>query len=407
MAKNSMRHYRLFQAWQNQDKEYTDFITRTIRDVVEIEKSKGIEIEVIRYPAQDEAGSPDVVDMVWEQIANSDLFVGDLTGIAQVGDHIVSNPNVMYEVGIADALLGEKRVVLLCSKDTDISKLAFDINHKRISPLNKNNTHATDLLCEWIDAGILECDMQQMQKDFVLKDLYDDLYVVYNNFMRIAYSEDYTYSSGVLPPEITVIENNLKSSVLNELMLAIDYGCVIERLKSEIRTLYDSNNRRYLPDIIRIYKTLDKYNWFVHSIQKDVLLAENDKKFEAVLQNTKAFYLTGTEGADVLYGSILFDKKYLYINGNPPFQNVFLREMFSDDIKVLCHFQNVPVGDGALTGMKMKTYSVKSDAIDAYSQYIKDVLWAIYDFMDKMNFYPTNTTPDIRSNTIIVWEKSS
>lgn len=125
-----MRHYRLFQAWQNQDKEYTDFITRTIRDVVEIEKSKGIEIEVIRYPAQDEAGSPDVVDMVWEQIANSDLFVGDLTGIAQVGDHIVSNPNVMYEVGIADALLGEKRVVLLCSKDTDISKLAFDINHK-------------------------------------------------------------------------------------------------------------------------------------------------------------------------------------------------------------------------------------------------------------------------------------
>lgn len=26
-GENSMRHYRLFQAWQNQDKEYTDFIT--------------------------------------------------------------------------------------------------------------------------------------------------------------------------------------------------------------------------------------------------------------------------------------------------------------------------------------------------------------------------------------------
>ena len=59
-----MRHYRLFQAWQNQDKEYTDFITRTIREVVEIEKSRDIEVEVIRFPAQDEAGSPDVVDMV-------------------------------------------------------------------------------------------------------------------------------------------------------------------------------------------------------------------------------------------------------------------------------------------------------------------------------------------------------
>ena len=120
-----MRHYRLFQAWQNQDKEYTDFITRTIREVVEIEKSRGIEIEVIRFPAQDEAGSPDVVDMVWEQIANSDIFVGDLTGITNVGDCTVSNPNVMYEVGIADSLLGEKRVILLCSKDTEISRLAL------------------------------------------------------------------------------------------------------------------------------------------------------------------------------------------------------------------------------------------------------------------------------------------
>ena len=114
-----MRHYRLFQAWQNQDKEYTDFITRTIREVIDIEKSKGIDIEVIRYPAQDESGSPDVVNMVWEQIANCDLLVGDLAAIKQDNNHAISNPNVMYEVGIADAILGEKRVILLCSKDTE------------------------------------------------------------------------------------------------------------------------------------------------------------------------------------------------------------------------------------------------------------------------------------------------
>ena len=70
-----MKHYRLFQAWQNQDKAYTDFITRIIHDVVEMEAKEGIDIEVIRYPAQDESGSPDVVDMVWEQIADSDIFV--------------------------------------------------------------------------------------------------------------------------------------------------------------------------------------------------------------------------------------------------------------------------------------------------------------------------------------------
>ena len=132
-----MKHYRLFQAWQNQDKEYTDFLTKTIENVVKIELEKDINIEVIRFPAQDEAGSPDVVNMVWEQISNCDLFVGDLTSIADNDTHSISNPNVMYEVGIADAILGEKRVILVCSKETNIEKLAFDVNHKRISPLNK------------------------------------------------------------------------------------------------------------------------------------------------------------------------------------------------------------------------------------------------------------------------------
>lgn len=402
-----MRHYRLFQAWQNQDKVYTDFVTKIIHEVVKTEKSKGIDIEVIRYPAQNESGSPDVVDMVWKQIADSDIFVGDLTGITQVGDHTVSNPNVMYEVGIADALLGEKRVILLCSKETDISKLAFDINHKRISPLNKNNTKAADVLCEWIDAAILECDIYQVQRDFVLKNLYDDLYVVYNNFMRIVYSENFIYSAGVLPPQIADIECNLKGAVLNELMFDVDYSCVIERLKNEIRALYDSNNRRYLTDIIRIYKSLDKYNWFVHCIQRNVLLAENARIDEVLLQNKKAFCLTGVEGVEALYGSILFDKKYVYINSNPPFQNVFLEEMFSDGIKKACHLQNVSVDKGVLTGMKMKTYSINTEAIRIYSEYIGEVLYAIFEFMDKMNFYPTNTTSEIRSNTIIVWEKSN
>ncbi|CCY54288.1 uncharacterized protein BN781_00810 [Coprococcus sp. CAG:782] len=401
-----MRHYRLFQAWQNQDKEYTDFITRTIREVVEIEKSRGIEVEVIRFPAQDEAGSPDVVDMVWEQIANSDIFVGDLTGITNVGDCAVSNPNVMYEVGIADSLLGEKRVILLCSKDTEINRLAFDINHKRISPLNKKNTQAADFLCEWIDAAILECDIQQVQRDFVLKDLYDDLYVVYNNLMRIVYSEDYNYSLGVVPPGIENIETNLQTAVLNELMLVIDYSCVIDRLKTEIRALYDSNNRRYLGDIINIYKALDKYNWFVHATQKSVLLSENEEKYSALLQDTKAFYLTAVEGAEESYGSILFDKKYIYINGEPPFQNVYLREMFTDEVKVSCHLQNVPVGDSELTALKTKTYMLTPEAVSSYSKYLNDVLIAIYTFMDKMNYYPTKLIPDIKCNTIIVWDKS-
>lgn len=401
-----MKHYRLFQAWQNQDKEYTSFITKTIQDVVIIEKSKGIEIEVIRFPAQDEAGSPDVVNMVWEQIENCDIFVGDLTGIAEIEDHILSNPNVMYEVGIADALLGEKRVILLCSKDTQIDKLAFDINHKRISPLNKNNIKAKDYLCKWIEAAITECDIQQLQKDFIFMDLYDDLYIVYNNFMRIVYSEDYNYSLGVFPPQLEIIEKNLKTAKLNELMLATNYFCVIDRIKSEIRTLYDSNNRRYLEDIIKIYQTLDQYNWFVHSINKSAFLKNSGDLYKAILENSEAFYLTEVKYAKESYSSILFNKKFIYITGEPPFTNVFLKEMITDDVKKSCHIQRVPVSEGYLIAMNANTYTLVPEAVSSYSQYLFDVLMAIYSFMDKMNFYPTNVTQDIKCNSIIVWNKN-
>ena len=66
-----MKHYRLFQAWQNQNKEYTNFITEIIQQVVKAEYKKEIDINVIRFPAQNEAGSPDVVDEALEQECNS------------------------------------------------------------------------------------------------------------------------------------------------------------------------------------------------------------------------------------------------------------------------------------------------------------------------------------------------
>lgn len=401
-----MKHYRLFQAWQNQKKEYTDFITRVIREVVEIEREKGIEIEIIRFPAQDEAGSPDVVNMVWEQIANCDLFVGDLTAVAQIGEQSISNANVMYEVGIADALLGEKRVILVCSKETNIAKLAFDVNHKRISPLSIRNQNASATLCEWIEAGIVECDIQQLQRDFVLRDLYDDLYVIYNNFMRMVFTDDFGYSKGVNVPNTEIIMDNLKKAIWSELMISIDYGCVINRLQGEIRSLYETNNRRYISEIIRIYKALDKCNWIMHSIQKSAAFIKNETLTEVMLQNTKAFYVTGVDEIDELYGSILFQEKYVYINADPPFQNVYFREMFTDGILKSCHCQNAPVGDGALTGMKMFTYSLAVGVVDKFAECIYDVLISVYDFMDKMNFVPTNEATEIRGGTIITWKKS-
>ena len=400
-----MKHYKLFQAWQNQSKEYTDFLTKALQKIKERQRNKGIDIEIIRFPAQEQAGSPDIVNMVWEQISDCDLFVGDLTEISKVDFRSISNPNVMYEVGIADAVLGEKRVILVCSKDTCVSELAFDINHKRISPLGVDNPNAISLLEKWIEAGIVECDIQNLHRDFILQPLYDDLYVVYNNLMRMVYTNDYEYSEGVLPPTQENIKLKLQDAVLNELMVSVDYSCIISRLKNEIKSLYEANIRRFLSYIIKIYNDLDKYNWFIHTVQKQVAFIETDIKAEYLLQNTRAFYIKDISGVDEFYGSILFGEKYVYINGEQSFQNVFLKEMLTDSIRRLCNIQNITLDNGALTGMKMRTYKLTDESLDFYSKYIHAVIASIYEFMDGMNFQPTNHISDIKCNTIITWKK--
>ena len=178
-------------------------------------------------------------------------------------------------------------------------------------------------MAEWIEAAIAECDIKQLDRDFVLKDLFDDLFVVYNNFMRMIFHLDYSYEDGVLPPSLEKINTNLKKAVFNELMIYVEYDGIISRLRKEIRNLYYTNQKRYISDIIKIHNALDKYNWFIHAIKKSAIFIENNNEYIANLQNSKAFYIKDVEGVEDLYGSIIFEKKYIYITGEPAFQNVF------------------------------------------------------------------------------------
>ena len=82
-----------------------------------------------------------------------------------------------------------------------------------------------------------------------------------------------------------------------------------------------------------------------------------------------------------------------------------MRETFLDELLKTCNCGNVPIGDSALTLMRMKTYSIIPENANYMSEYIYEVLEAVYDFMDKMNYVPTNNTEDIKCNTIIAWKK--
>jgi nucleoside 2-deoxyribosyltransferase len=69
-----------------------------------------------------------VLERIYNQIAKSDVIVGDMTGM---------NPNVFYEVGYAHAL--EKRVVLLTQ---NADHIPFDLKHYPHIVYSKNDIAA-------------------------------------------------------------------------------------------------------------------------------------------------------------------------------------------------------------------------------------------------------------------------
>jgi hypothetical protein len=59
------------------------------------------------------SGSPDITKEIFRKISNSDIFICDLTPIAERGIKKLANPNVLIELGYAVAEIGWERIILL------------------------------------------------------------------------------------------------------------------------------------------------------------------------------------------------------------------------------------------------------------------------------------------------------
>lgn len=121
-------------------------------------KKENIELELLFSPTQKSTGSPNINTSIKENIRHADLVVADLSSIAELDTLHISNPNVMYEIGMTDILLGEERLILLCDKNTDIEKLAFDINHQRISKFDIQDEKFYNQLSKWIYSGLINAE---------------------------------------------------------------------------------------------------------------------------------------------------------------------------------------------------------------------------------------------------------
>ncbi len=136
-------------------------------------------------------GSPDIASTIEEKIRGADIFVADVTIInAGTTSKTTPNPNVLFELGIAQATLGWDRIILIVNTAyAPISDLPFDIKSHRALSYSLNSQDAASLsnkqkttrIHEPLKNGVLSI----LNKD-PLKEILKG-----NNPKQIQYNKDY------------------------------------------------------------------------------------------------------------------------------------------------------------------------------------------------------------------------
>jgi|GEM_PF-4055202 len=400
-----MKYYRVFQAWQNQKQECTTFINTVLKKISKELIEESIKIDIIRFPAQEESGSPDIVGKVWEQIEKCDVFVGDLSKIAEVKEQHISNSNVMYELGIADAILGAERVILLCSNDTDPNKLAFDVNHKRVSKFDINQGKLfKDNLKDWLRLALKEADRQNHQRDHIFYELYSKFRTLYNNFMRMVYSNDIKYSKGVLPPRYEEAVELVKDSEWNELMIRADYSPLLDLIQESIIKMYLKADKAVMSLLIEIHRSLSEYVK-INSLAQHSMFEPVKNRVQYLLYHNKMIYLKEIGGYEQIKDSPLNDKNSFFLCASSGHENVFLYDTILKDTYEKCHYQSADTEEGKVSTMNMSCYKLKDDAKETYIKIVINVIKNIFDFMDYMNYVPANEILGSDMRSIISWKK--
>ena len=258
--------YKIFLAWQSQDKKTADFLKHQIREAVTCLESQGYEINLIERPTQEETGSPNINTLIWEQIMDSDIFIADISFAYRNETDGVSNPNVMYELGIADALLGQNRTILLCSEETDIEKVAFDINHNRISTIRTANENAYKALAEWIKLALQEADRQRYVKTYSIEDYASDIMLLLNYFSGLVGGLQQENEQMIIP-NIEEIASNIQGRTYIDFLARANFTEVIAEMDTKLMRLYSFSDKKLIWLVINIIKALKDYQFLLDSVQ--------------------------------------------------------------------------------------------------------------------------------------------
>jgi hypothetical protein len=131
-------NYTVFYSWQSdlENRLNRSFIQDALEKAVKsISKDENFSFEaIIDRDTYGIPGSPSIVESITGKIAKSDVFVCDVSIINHTStERLTPNPNVLYELGFASAILGWDRIIMI--QNTAFGgpdKLPFDLRGRRI-----------------------------------------------------------------------------------------------------------------------------------------------------------------------------------------------------------------------------------------------------------------------------------
>ena len=131
-------NHTIFYSWQSDlDNKYNrSFILSALEKTAkEISNDENYTVDaVIDRDTYGISGSPSIVDSINGKIAKSDIFVCDISIInTNESGRKTPNPNVLYELGFASAILGWERIIMIHNTAFgNIDDLPFDLKGRRI-----------------------------------------------------------------------------------------------------------------------------------------------------------------------------------------------------------------------------------------------------------------------------------
>lgn len=124
----------LFYSWQMDRPTHVcrDFIRKALDEAVAILEANDDIALNIDAGTDGEPGTPAISDTILKKIRSCDIFLGDMTFVAQAGEKLIPNPNVMGEYGYALHAKGTRRILLVMNEAYGPpDELPFDLHHLR------------------------------------------------------------------------------------------------------------------------------------------------------------------------------------------------------------------------------------------------------------------------------------